>query len=464
MNEGFAPGRRVELNTERLAPEGSAVARVGESSLVVFVPYGAPQEKIEAEIIENKSTFARAKLLRVIEPSPDRIEPLCVLHFAPGRTGAACGGCDWQHLSYEAQLKHKRGVVADCLSRIAKIRDADIRPTLASPSPWGYRNKVQIPFGVGANGKPIAGFYATQSRQIIDQQACPVQPDLSVRIELFVKAAAERFGWAIYDADKQTGWLRHLYIRTNSAGRALAALVTRTEDFPQRDRFIEELRAAFPEIIGFFQNIQTLKTAVVLGPHWIRLWGVDTLQEKIGPFTFLVSPASFLQVNTKAAELLYGEAAAALEFGGRSFDLTLDLYCGVGASTLWAARGAKRVLGIEENKEAIRDAWRNVRGNNVSNVSFQAGKVESILPRLRRDLPESVAALVDPPRAGLSTPALRFLTSREIRRIVYISCDPATFARDAGYLLRSGFKIGPVQPVDLFPQTSHVELVARFDR
>lgn len=457
------------VDVKKMAPEGEAIAFAPPTgpqatSRVVFVAGGVPEDQLEVELFAAKSSFARARIKKLLKSGPERIQPPCPLHDYPGRLTPACGGCDWQQLGYVAQLKHKREMILDCLVRIAKIRGADVAPALASPQAWNYRNKVQIPFGLDKNGKVSAGFYAPQSHQIVDFSACPVQPDLSVRIALKVKDMAARLKWPIYEEDKHRGWLRHLFVRTNNEGKALAALVTHSPEFRGHEDFVNEMKSAFPEIIGLYQNVQPLKTSVILGPQWRRLWGARDIAEKIGPFTFIASPGAFLQVNTQAAALLYDGALAALKEGGRAFDMALDLYCGVGTLSLWLAGAVPRLIGIEESPQAVRDAWANAERNKVKNVRFSAGKVESLLPRLKKDLPARCAAVVDPPRSGLSQPAIRFMTHRSISRLVYVSCNPATFARDVGYLAQSGFRLGSVQPVDLFPQTSHIELVARLDR
>lgn len=455
---------RLLVNVEKMAPEGEALARAAGSTRVVFVPYGVPGDALEVNVERAKSTFARARILSVKRPSGDRVEPTCPLHYAPGRSGPACGGCDWQQLRYEAQLREKRELVVDCLKRLGKFPAPDVAQTLASPQQWAYRNKVQIPFGRDeATGRPVAGFYAPASHVIVDQPVCPVQPEVSVQLALHVKAEAARLGWAVYDDRRGAGWLRHLFVRTNAQGQALLALVTRTEELHGREDFVQRARSAFPGLIGIHQNVQPLKTSVILGPKWRRVWGADYIEEAIGPFKFLVSPGAFLQVNTGAAQRLYELAAAALA-GPEKFDLVLDLYCGAGTLTLFAAAAGRRCVGVEENRQAVADAWKNAQRNGVKNASFRAGRVEAVLPKLRDELPARAAAVVDPPRAGLSQPALRFLTSARLQRLVYVSCNPATFARDARYLAQSGWRLGPVRPVDLFPQTSHVELVGRFDR
>lgn len=451
----------------RMAAEGQAVAKAQGSPRVIFVPHAVPGDVLEVEITQAKSSFARARLLKVLKAGPERVAPACLLHFNAERPQAeACGGCDWQQLDYSAQLRHKREIVLDCLGRIGKFRDPVVAETIPSPSPWAYRNKVQIPFGPAPQGRrPLAGFYAPGSHRIVDFEACPVQPELSVRLALKVKDLAAAFGWRAYDEKTGTGWLRHLFVRTNAAGEALAALVTRGPEFPKRDEFIAAVRHSFPELVGLHRNIQPLRTSVILGPRWERLWGAGQIEEKIGRFSFLVSPAAFLQVNTPAAEKLYEAALRALVDSGRRFPLVLDLYCGVGTLSLWAAQAAPKVIGVEENRQAVRDAYKNAERNAVKNARFCAGRAEAVLPRLEKEgLPAACAAIVDPPRMGLSSSALRLLTSPRLRRLVYVSCDPATFARDAAFLCRSGFRLSGVQPVDLFPQTSHVELVGLLDR
>jgi 23S rRNA (uracil1939-C5)-methyltransferase len=448
-----------------MAPAGDGLARAEGSSRVLFVPHAAPGDRLEVEVFESKGSFARARIVRVLAPGPDRIDPPCPHHAAPSRPGPACGGCGWQHLDYKAQLVQKRGIVVDCLMRIGKFADAEalVGETRPAPKPWGYRNKVQIPFGNGPDG-PVMGFFSAGTRTIVDLKECPIQPDLSWRIAKTVKEMALARRWALYDGRTGKGWLRHLYLRTNAEGRALVALVVTRSEFPEREAFAAELCARHPEIIGIHVNVQQAQTSVVLGETWRRLWGAREIEETMGRFHFAVSPGAFLQVNTPAAEVLYDEAKAAVRDGGRKFPMGLDLYCGVGTLTLWLSGEFPKIVGVEENRDAVKDAYRNAERNGVKNARFRAGRAESVLPKLAAELTKECAAVVDPPRIGLSQPVRRFLTDKRLRRLVYVSCDPATFARDAGYLVHSGYALKRVRPVDLFPQTSHVELVALLDR
>lgn len=458
----MSAGETLTVRVEAMAPAGDGLARAEGSARVVFVPGAAPGDRLDVELFETKASFARARIKRVLSAGPDRVDPPCPHHAAPSRPGPACGGCGWQHLDYRTQLVQKRAIVVDCLKRIGKFEGAETltAPTKAAPKPWGYRNKVQIPFGPG----PKMGFFSAGSREIVDLRECPIQPDLSVRIALTVKRLAAERRWTFYDGQTGRGWLRHLYLRTNAEGQALVALVVTRSEFPDREAFAAELHAAHPEIIGIHLNVQTERTSVVLGPEWRRVWGGREIEETLGSFRFTVSPGAFLQVNTPAAEVLYDEAKAAVREGGRKFSMGLDLYCGVGTLTLWLADSFPKIVGVEENRDAVKDAYRNAERNGVKNARFRAGRAEAVLPKIADELTSDVAAVVDPPRIGLSQPVRRFLTDKRLRRLVYVSCDPATFARDAGYLTHSGYRLRRVQPVDLFPQTPHVELVALLDR
>ncbi|MBI3548427.1 MAG: 23S rRNA (uracil(1939)-C(5))-methyltransferase RlmD [Elusimicrobia bacterium] len=451
----------LKVRVDRIAPEGEGIGKSPGSDKVIFVPYGIPGDELMVAQAENKPRYVRGRVLSVEKPSPDRISPRCLVHFAPGKT-EYCGGCDWQHASYAAQLRYKREIVADCMRRIAKL-NAPIADTLASPSEWRYRNKVQVPFQP-APGRAKAGFYMPGSHRVIEFEDCVVQPELSVEIVRTVRELSQTRGWRAYDETQDKGWLRHLFIRTNAAGEAAVVFVTRDRAFPREREAIEEIRKRHPRVVSLFQNVQEERTAVILGPRWRKLWGKDRLSEKIGPFTLEFSPGAFVQVNTPAAEVLYGAAERQLYDDGFRPNLVLDLYSGVGAIAFWIAKGAGRVIGVEEVPQAVEDAYANARRLGVRNVSFVKGTVEHALKRLRGlENPRPWAAVVDPPRGGCEKDVLKFLSTRRVERVVYVSCNPATFARDARVLADAGYRLEKIQPVDLFPQTAHVELVARFN-
>ncbi len=456
------------MKIERLTPEGRGLARVGGGGKVVFVRYTAPGDEIEAEHLRSMKDYSLARIKRILKEGPGRVPPRCELHWRTGREKPACGGCSWQHLSEHAQRSAKREIVRDCLFRIARMREPRVEETLPSPESWRYRNKVLVPLSRKGEGPIRTGFFEPGSHRVVDYDDCIVQPELSVRISLAVKRLAQKFNWKIYDEDSHTGWLRHLFVRTNGGGKALLALVTRTPAFPREEEFLKEIHQEFPEVVAVHQNIQSLKTSVVLGRSWKKLWGRERLEERVGSVRLLVSPGSFLQINTPACEGLYELIREFLKSGGLRPKLALDLYSGVGSIALFIAADAHRVIGLEENRTAVADAWESARLNGTRNVRFLAGGVESAFAPLRQELgslePGSAAAILDPPRAGCERPVIKALRDRALGRLIYVSCNPATFARDADRLSRTGWALKRIKPVDLFPQTPHVELVALFDR
>lgn len=441
-----------------------------------------PGDRIEAEPLGEKDQFARARLIKVVEPGPGRIPPPCPYHFVPGKLDY-CGGCDWQQADYPLQLRLKRDVVVDCMRRLAKLPDTPVLDTLASPQPWRYRNKVQVPFQPGTSslspgggegqspsssvrvrGNIRAGFYVPGSHKIIEFDDCLVQPELSVGIVKTVRELAAQFKWPAYEEDGGRGWLRHLYIRTNSHNEALVVFVTRTSEFPRSREGVTELIKRHPQIKSVWQNVQPEKTSIILGEHWRKIWGRDRMSETIGKLTLEFLPGAFLQVNTGAAEVLYRTAEAFLLEGGFKPNLLLDVYSGVGAIALWLAPKVQRVIGVEEFAPAVKDGYHNARRLKVKNVHFVLGQAERALKTMRgMEGPRPWAAVLDPPRSGCEAPVLQFLIARKIERVIYVSCNPSTFARDAAILAKSGYKLTKVQPVDLFPQTSHVELVGIFN-
>lgn len=460
--------------------EGQAIAKAPGSDKVVFVPYAAPGDELEIQIKESKTQYSSGRILKILEPGTGRADPPCPHHFAIREHQKLnipvpnplkwCGGCDWQHLEYPRQLELKRGMVQDALERIGKIRAARseekplVLPVLASPQAWRYRNKVQVPFSF--EGREIhAGFYHPGTHEITDFKDCIVQPEISVRIVHEVKSLCRKYG---------VKSLRHLFLRTNQNGEVLAAFVTKTPHVPRLQELAFELKNKFPQIAGLHQNVQPKETSVILGPLWRKIWGKETLREKIGSLLIEASPGAFLQVNTPACEVLYRTVGGFIPKAARS-GLLLDLYSGVGSIALWLAAEFPdcRVTGVEENRRAVQDAVRNAELNRISNVRFLCRKAEDFLlqlaPRGRSSVREGppVTVVLDPPRSGLHPRALEALlrlASSRLAAVVYLSCNPATFARDAGALSQSGLRLREVQPVDLFPQTSHVETVGIFSR
>lgn len=428
----------------------------------VLVQYAAIGDILKVVLIGRGQRCPVARIEEILHSGGGRIRPECPVYFRPGRV-LRCGGCDFQHLSYPSQLRLKKTAVESALRRIGGFSRVPVADTAASPSAFRYRNKVQVPFCL-RNGKIAAGFYGPYSHNIVDSDDCVIQPELSVNIVRFVKAMAEKNKWSVYDFSSKRGWLKHLFVRTNAEGRAVVAFVTGDFSFRGLDNALSGLTAMFPQVTGILQNVQPESTSVVLGKQWKKLWGSAYMEERLGNLKLLVSPEAFLQVNTPAAEILYSIAADSLREGSRVEEV-VDLYSGVGAIAMRVARDFRKVTGIEDNAQAVDCARRNARINKIFNVRFETGRSERLLPEVLKEASGNhVGIVLDPPRYGCHPAVIKNLARFRVRKVVYVSCNPVSFARDAALLAAEGFRLLRVRPVDLFPQTSHVEVVGVFDR
>jgi 23S rRNA (uracil1939-C5)-methyltransferase len=457
--------KKTDIRIDRLAIDGDGIGRLPEGSTyagqVAFVPYTLPLESVSIEPIQIKKNHSRWLPIRINQSSSERIQPACSLHFKFPSGHSWCGGCNWQHMNVNFQRKSKSELVSEALVKIGQIKSPPVKPTLHAEAEWRYRNKVQVPFG-NRQGKLVAGFFAPQSHEIVDFDDCLVQPKISVDIVRFVKDYANKNYWKAYEEDRHEGWVRHLLIRTNEKNEALVVLVTKDIKFPDKTNFTTSLRKAFPSVIGIHQNVQTARTNVILGQQWIKIWGETKLDEEIAGLRVSYSVGSFFQVNTKAAERLYQEAIAQLNPEKES--IVLELYCGVGVLSLLSARKCQRVIGVENVGSAIEDARENAQKNKINHVEFIAEDAGEFL--LRPETKEYFTpyknhwlVLLDPPRTGCEKIVIDQLLVLEPKRIVYISCHPATLARDLKMLTQK-YTLQSVVPVDLFPQTSHIESIS----
>lgn len=470
-------GAKLTLTIDRLSLGGEGVGRA--EGLVLFVPYAVPGDKLEVEVTEVQARFARARILQVIQPGTHRVKAPCVYHFqapvsgerAAGSdtpsayrsplTGLHCGGCSMQQINYAAQLDIKRGLVQETFERLGGLKDLRVRPTLGMNDPWRYRNKVQQPVGWVPGKGMITGFYAPGSHDILDIKDCLVQHETSVRILNRTLELLEKQKVRAYDSATHHGWIRHFWVRTNRKGQAQLVFVTRSPEFPGEMEVLKALVEEFPMLVGIFQNVNSAKTNVVLGRQWRKLAGADFMEEQLGPLKFRLSPGSFFQVNTLQAEVLYETAGRYAGTGER----LLDLYCGAGGIALWLASRFDQVGGVEEVQSAVDDAEVNAADNGIENARFQASPVKEFLMELEsRAGGPSLTVTLDPPRAGCDPGVIQELVRLKPGRIVYVSCDPGTLARDVAGLVRGGYKVEEVQPVDLFPQTSHIETVVALTR
>ncbi|MGQ9630846.1 MAG: 23S rRNA (uracil(1939)-C(5))-methyltransferase RlmD [bacterium] len=443
-------GDPVTVEIESLAYGGDGVARRG--GLAVFVPHTAPGDVVEVEITERHKAYARGRVLSLINPSPERVPPPCP-HFQE------CGGCQLQHIAYMAQLLHKQRFVKDALERIGHLPDVEVHPTVGVDKIYNYRNKAQQPVG-RRGGRIISGFYAPRTHDIVAIESCMVQPEAVNRIIATARRLIEESGIKAYDEVHHSGNLRHIVVRWSWAMRAaLVGFVTLRRYLPKSQRISQTIMEENPEVVGVVQNINGKPGNAVMGEESRLLRGIERIVEVIRGLQFEISLGTFMQVNTEGCEKLYDIVLEYSSVDGKS--RALDLYCGVGTISLLLARRAGEVWGVESEGESIKRARKNASRNCIRNCTFIQGRVEESLGRLegRFDV-----VVMDPPRRGCDPAVLEWLASHSPPRVVYVSCDPATLARDLSRLSGVGYRVAEVQPVDLFPQTYHVESVARLER
>lgn len=439
----------ISFDVHDLGHAGEGVGR--HQGRVVFVPGALPGERVRARVVERKKRLARADLLEVERTAPGRVTPFCSVY-------GACGGCQLQHLAYDEQLAWKTKYVRESLARLGGLTDVTVHPCLGMEWPRDYRNKAQYPVATVDGGVRL-GFYRRGTHEVIPATGCPVQHPLSRQAAEAVERALDKLGIEPYDEATHRGVVRHVLCRTSfSSEQVLITLVTRTAHIPQREALVEALRAAIPSLVGITQSINPHRSNVILGDVNRTLWGADRLCERLFNLQLCYSAPSFFQVNPIQMEVLYRDALEYAQLKGDEH--VVDAYCGIGSITLPLAQRAGRVTGIEVVEAAVRDARANAERNGIENVEFLVGEAEVILPEWLEAGERPDVVVVDPPRRGCGTPLLEAIATVRPQRIVYVSCNPATLARDLSFLVAEGFEVEAVQPVDMFPQTAHVEAVA----
>ncbi|NLI89663.1 MAG: 23S rRNA (uracil(1939)-C(5))-methyltransferase RlmD [Epulopiscium sp.] len=421
----------------------------------IFVDKALPGDLVEVSIVHIRKNFAFGKIIKIIEPSPYRREAKC-------QVADKCGGCQLQHFTYEGQLEYKRKKVKDSLERIGKIEDVRVNPVIGMETPYFYRNKAQFPVAK-KDGKVEIGFYAPRSHNIVDTDTCDIQHESNTEIIKIVRDFLEENDISIYDEVKHKGLVRHILTKVGfKTGEIMVCLVINGESLPYSDKLVNKLRLV-DGVTSIALNHNKKKGNVILGPRVTNLHGKNYIRDYIDDIQFEISPLSFFQVNPIQTEILYEKV---LEYAQLSGDeIVWDAYCGIGSISLFLAKKAKKVYGVEVIKQAIEDARRNAKINKIENAEFIVGLAEEVIPeKFEKEGIKSDVIVVDPPRKGCDESLLATIVEMHPKRLVYVSCDPGTLARDLKYLTEKGFKVREVQPVDLFPQTGHVECVVLMEQ
>ena len=440
----------VTVKFEDLTHDGSGVAKV--EGYPLFVPFALPGETAVVKVVKVNKTHGFGRLEEIIEKSPDRVDYPCSLH-------KECGGAQLLHMSYEGQLRAKEKQVRDTLERIGGLKGVKVHPVLGMDNPWSYRNKVQVPVGE-KDGKVVVGYYRKRSHTIVDMENCDVELSMDDSIVLKVRDILVDNGISPYNEEQHRGTIRHIMVRwAKETGEIMIVLVTRTRTLPNHEQIVKDIRKAIPNVKSIVQNINVKRTNVILGDRNVTLWGTSTITDYIGEVKFAISPRSFYQVNPVQTKVLYEKA---LEYAGLHGEETvIDAYCGIGTISLFLAQKAKKVYGVEIVEDAVRDAKKNAELNGIANAEFVTGAAEEVMAEWTKQGIKADVVVVDPPRKGCDETLLHSILDMKPKRVVYVSCNPGTLARDLKVLEEGGYSTVEVQPVDMFPQTTHVESVAK---
>ena len=419
----------------------------------VFVDGGLINDKLKVKINKSKKNYAVGDIVEIIEASPFRVKRKC------SDSLKQCGGCQIQELDYQKQLDIKTNEVKQVISRIGKLEDVIVHETLGMEDPIRYRNKAQFPIQK-VNGSPVIGFYKKKSHDIIPTDECIIQHEINDKIIKIIKTYINAYKVSVYDEKTLTGVLRHLVTKVGfTTNEVMVVLVANGNKLPNLNELASVLKENIPGFKTLVVNVNKAKTNVILGRENIVVYGEGKINDYIGDLVFEISPLSFFQVNPLQTEVLYNKA---LEYADlQENDTVFDIYCGIGTISLFLAQKAKKVYGIEIVEDAIKDAKINARLNNLDNTEFYAGKAEEVVPKMYQDGKRANVVVVDPPRKGCDEKVLDTIVSMEPDKVVYVSCNPSTLARDLAYLDERGYKCVEVQPVDMFPHTMHVESVAK---
>ena len=430
--------------------EGEGIAKI--DNFTIFIPGAIKGEKVKILIVKVTSSHAFGKILEIIKTSESRNANIDC------DTYKRCGGCNLRHIKYKDTLKLKRNIVQNLVNKTLKTK-IEVKDTIGMENPYNYRNKAQYPIGVNKDGKAIIGVFANRTHEVIEFDNCFIQNKESQEIAKFICDFVNQKNISVYNEKIGKGILRHIVIKIGlKTDKIMCILVINGKNFKEEKELVDDLVSKFPKIKTIIKNINTKNTNVILGNENVNLYGDGYICDKLGDYTFKISPLSFYQINPVQTEKLYNLAIEGASLTGK--EIVFDLYCGIGTIGIYMAKHAKKVYGIEIVEQAIEDAKENCKINNIENAEYYAGDTQKLLTDLinNKDIKPDVI-VVDPPRKGLDNVTIENIINIKPKKVIYISCNPATLTRDLSKLEET-YDIKSIQPVDMFPFTSHVENVA----
>lgn len=439
------------LTIKRLGINGEGVGYFKRQ--VVFVPGALPGEEIVAEATKVNPKFSEAKIKKIRKKSEFRVQPPCPVYHE-------CGGCQLQHLRYDQQLKEKRDIIIQSLERHTKLNPEklDIKETIGMEDPWRYRNKSQFQVGQ-KDGKVLAGLYGMNSHRLINIEHCAVQHPQTTKATETVKRIIQDLRIPIYNERNRKGIVRTIVARVGiQTGELQIVLITAQKELPKKEIIIEKIKSELPEVKSIIQNVNGEKTSIIFGQETMNLDGSDFIQETLGDLQFELSARTFFQLNPEQTVKLYNEVKRAAALTGK--EKVADAYCGVGTIGLWVADQAAEIRGMDIIRESIEDAKKNAARHGIKHAQYVVGKAEEWLPKWTKEGWKPDVVIVDPPRTGLDQQLLKTILKVQPKKVVYVSCNPSTLAKDIS-VLSSKYKVNGIQPVDMFPQTAHVECISQ---
>lgn len=443
--------QEIELEIESLGSEGEGVGHL-EDGMTIFVTDALVGDRVLAHIVKVKKTYAYAFASKILAPSPFRVDAKCPV-------AKKCGGCTLQHLDYKKQFEYKAEKVYNCISRIGGVKNPPMEEIIGACEPYFYRNKAQFPVGKDKDGNAVVGFYRKHSHDVVANTSCCIQAAVNEKIMVSVERFLNANKISVYDEETQKGLVRHVFTRVGFTSKeVMVCLVINGTSLPKAEKLIEELKGLISEegleLKCFCLNVNTKNTNVILGTECISLFGNLYIEDYIGDVKYRISPLSFYQVNPEQTRKLYDTAKEYAGLTGQ--EVVWDLYCGIGTISLYLSQKAAKVYGVEIVPEAIEDAKINASLNNIQNAEFFVGASEDVAD----SLPTPDVIVVDPPRKGCDEKLLETIIKVSPKRLVYVSCDPATLGRDIKYLTEKGYEVKRVRPVDMFPMSMHCETIA----